>query len=147
METVQKEMLLESLAKFNTCEVVVSGTSMWPFIRSGDTISIRHKPEKYSLGSVIAFFNEDQLIVHRVIWHKKIACDEWEIFVHGDASPCSTVKIKPDHIIGTVEYVKRHNTIITLSFNDPYRIIAIPLGFILQFLVSIKTGIRRKMMV
>lgn len=118
---------------------------MWPFIRSGDIISIRHKSEKLSLGSVVAFFAGEQLIVHRVIWHKKTGYDKGEILVHGDASPLSIIKIKPDQIIGTVEYVKRHNKIMTLSFNDLYRIVAIPLGFILQFFVSIKMDMRRKM--
>ena len=138
MKITHKEMLLEILEKHNKCEVIVGGTSMWPFIRDGDTVSIKGRPFTPSLGTVVAFFSDAQLIIHRIIWCKLRANDEWEILVHGDASPFSISQINLDQIIGTIDYVKRQNKKITLSFNDAYRIIAIPLGFLLQFLISIK---------
>lgn len=134
-------MLLEILKKHNKCEVIVGGTSMWPFIREGDTVSIRQKPFIPSLGAVVAFFSGEQLIIHRVIWCKKKANDGWDILVHGDASPYSISKINSDQIIGTIEYAKRQNMTITLSFNDAYRIIAIPLGLMIQLIVALRLNI------
>lgn len=137
-------MLLEILEKYNSCEVIVGGTSMWPFINDGDTVSIRRKSFIPSPGKVVAFFSGEQLIIHRIIWSRKKANDKWEILVHGDGCPFSISKIASDQIIGAVEYVKRENRKIRLSFNDPYRFIVIPIGFLLQFLISIKLGICKK---
>ena len=135
-------MFLEALEKHNRCEVVVGGTSMWPFIRDGDTASIKkNEPFTPSPGTVVAFFAGEQLIVHRIIWCKKKADGRWDISVHGDASPGSQSKINADQVIGSVEYVKRQNRKITLTFNDAYRIIAIPLGLILQFIVALRLNI------
>ena len=141
MKITHKEMLLEILNKFNRCEVIVGGTSMWPFIREGDTVSIRQKPFIPSLGAVVAFFSGEQLIIHRIIWCKKKADGEWDILVHGDASPFSISKINSDQVIGAIEYVKRENKKVTLSFNDAYRIIAIPLGLMLQLMVALRLNI------
>ncbi len=144
MKTTHKEMLLASLEKFNTCEVVVGGTSMWPFIREGDTVSIKQKPFKPSLGKVVAFFAGDQLITHRIIWYKQINYNNWLLTIHGDASPFSLSQINTDEVIGTIRYLKRKNRKITFSLNYPYRIIAIPIGIVLQFVVAIKLLINRK---
>lgn len=142
MKITHKEMLLEILNKFNRCEVIVGGTSMWPFIRDGDTASIKKRePFTPSLGMVVAFFSGEQLIIHRIVWCRKMANDKWKILVHGDASPFSISRINSDQIIGTIEYVKRQNKTITLSFNDAYRIIAIPLGLMLQRIVALRLNI------
>jgi hypothetical protein len=143
MEPIHKKMLLATLGKCNTCEVVVGGTSMWPFIEPGDKVFIRKKPFRPSLGVVVAFFNENQLVVHRIIGVKKKEGDTWQLLIHGDSSPRSQSKIESDQIVGTVEYVKRGNKKITCWFIFPLRIVIIPLGFILQLLVWIKVGIRR----
>lgn len=137
-------MLLEILEKYNSCEVIVGGTSMWPFVKDGDVVSIKHKPFKPSLGTVVAFFSVEQLIIHRIIWCRRKNDDRWDIFVHGDACPFSISKIRSDEVIGTIQYVKRQNTKVKLSFSDYYRIIAIPIGFLLQFLISVKLGICKK---
>ena len=100
-------MLLEILKKHNKCEVLVGGTSMWPFIKDGDIVLIKHKPFKPSPGTVVAFFSGEQLIIHRIVWCREKADDKWDIWVHGDGSPYSMSNIKPGQIIGTIEYVKR----------------------------------------
>ena len=141
MKITHREMLLEILNKFNRCEVIVGGTSMWPFIRDGDIASIERKPFIPSLGTVVAFFAGEQLIVHRIVWCRKTANDKWKILVHGDASPFSISKINSGQVIGTIEYVKRQNRKITLSINDAYRIIAIPLGLIIQLIVALRLNI------
>ena len=141
MKITHKEMLLEILNKFNRCEVIVGGTSMWPFIRDGDTVSIKGRPFTPSLGSVVAFFSDEQFIIHRIIWCDKRANGKWDILVHGDASPYSISKINSDQIIGTIEYVKRQNRKIILLFNDAYRIIAIPFGLMLQLIVALRLNI------
>ena len=46
MKATHKEMLLASLEKFNSCEVVVGGTSMWPFIKDGDIVGVSSRRGK-----------------------------------------------------------------------------------------------------
>ncbi len=138
MEPIHKEMILASLEKFNTCEVKVGGTSMWPFIQDGDIISLRHKPFKPRLGAVVGFFDEDQFIAHRIVWYTKKGTKGWNVYVHGDSSPCSLTRIGSNQVIGTVEYIKRGTKKITSWFIFPFRIITIPYGIVLQLLVAIK---------
>lgn len=140
MKTTHKEILLASLKKFDTCEVVVNGTSMWPFIKNGDTISIKQKPFKPSIGKVIAFFTGDQLITHRIVWYRKKDDDMWEVWVHGDSCPRSISKINSNQIIGVIESVKRDGRVITSPFTGIYRLFTIPIGFLLQLLIIIKSG-------
>lgn len=140
MKITHKEMLLEILKKHNKCEVIVGGTSMWPFIRNGDVVSIKNRHIKPSLGTVVALFSGEQLIIHRIVWCRKISNDKWKIWVHGDGCPYSISMTNWDQVIGVVEYIKRKNKIITLSFNDIYRFITIPVGFLIQLLIIIKSG-------
>ncbi len=138
MELHHKEMLLASLEKHNACEVTVGGTSMWPFIKHGDVLSLRYKPFKPRLGAVVGFFYDNQLIVHRIIWYKRKKPQRWEVCVHGDASPFSLAKIDSEEIVGTVEYIKRGKKIIKSWFRYPLQIAIIPIGFLLQTIVAAK---------
>ncbi len=138
MEYLQREMLITSLDKFKTCKVVVNGTSMWPFIKNGDTVTIRNKLFKPSIGKVVAFFLEDQLIIHRIISYKYIDKGTWELLIHGDSSPFSLIRIKSDQVIGTVENIKRKNMQKSLWFVPPYQYFTIPVGIVLHFLVLLK---------
>lgn len=142
MKTIHKEMLLASLEKFNSCDVTVGGTSMWPFIKSGDTVLITKKNFKPSLGKVVAFFIDDQLITHRIIWYKKKDPEHWDIWVHGDGCPHSVSKIDSNQIIGTVKHIKRKNRIISRSFNDFFRYFTIPIGFLIQMLIAFKSVVK-----
>ena len=143
MQPIHKEMLLDSLNRFGRCEVVVGGTSMWPFIKPGDTVSICRKPRHPALGMVAAFFVENQFITHRVIWHRKKKPDGWELFVHGDAAFGSLTPVNYDQVIGIVEYVKKGEITHSLWFAFPFRIVTIPLGLMLQLVVYIKSTIRK----
>lgn len=138
MEPIHKEMLLASLQTHNMCEITVGGTSMWPFIRHGDTLIIKYKPFKPGLGTVVGFFAGDQLIVHRIIWYRRKGPELWDIYVHGDASPFSIAKIDTEAVIGVVQSIKRRNKKITLWFTFPVRIGIIPFGFFLQCLVALR---------
>ena len=138
MKAAHKEMLLASLGRFNTCDVTVGGTSMWPFIQSGDSLSIVQKPFRPALGQVVAFFSGNQLITHRIIWYRKKEHDHWLLTVQGDASPFSFTRIQSDQVIGTVECLKRDTRTVSRSFRFPYRMLIIPVSFVLQIIIAIK---------
>jgi hypothetical protein len=144
MKAIHKEMLLASLEKFNTCDVTVGGTSMWPFIKSGDIVSITQKPFRPALGQVVAFFVDSRLITHRVIWYRKTGHDTWLLTVHGDASPLSLTHIESDQVVGTVMHLKRNTRKLSRSFEFPFRVFAIPFGIVLQLIIALKLILRYK---
>ena len=142
MQPIHKEMLLESLARFGRCDVVVGGTSMWPFIKPGDTVSICNKPQNPSPGMVVAFFVENQFVAHRIVWNSRIKSEGWKIFVHGDAAFGSWTQMNYDQVVGIVEYVQRGEDRISFWFANPLRIVTIPLGLMLQLVVYIKCTLK-----
>lgn len=131
----QKDMFLRALNEFGSCNVRVNGSSMWPFIRNNDILCINQQFKKPQLGMVIAFFNENQLLVHRIIRYKKANEGTWEITLHGDSSPYSQAKILSHHIVGTLSHIKRNDKIIKIWFSPPMQTGIIPLGFLFQLIL------------
>ncbi len=62
----------------------------------------------------------------------------WDLYIHGDASPFSLSKIKSTDVAGTVKHIKRNGKRRNVWFNFPFRICAIPLGFIIQFVIAVR---------
>jgi signal peptidase I len=132
MDPVHKEMLMSALRAFGKCDVVVEGESMKPFIRSGDTVTLSRKENPPRLGEVIAFFNEDQLLVHRVVWRKRFASGIWRIWVWGDSSPGMPGSVLSDEYVGKVVSITRNNRPSGIWIRFPLRIIALPAGIFLH---------------
>lgn len=135
MKPDSKQMLLRALSEFGHCDVTVDGQSMKPFICSGDVASIVTTRSHPHLGEVVAFFNNDQLIMHRITRCKKRADGSWELVVRGDSSPCSEGTVVSSEIIGVVRSLNRNYRKHSLWFRFPLRLVAVPVGFIARFLV------------
>ena len=105
MLNIHKQMVIEVLRKFGTCKVIVEGFSMKPAIRSGDEVTIIPRPPKPKVGTVAAFFNDENLIIHRIVFYKRISTDEWMVWLKGDNYPFSTIKLSYNDILGIVESI------------------------------------------
>jgi hypothetical protein len=138
VEKNRKTMLQTTLEKFGRCDITLGGESMRPFIQSGDRVAIVRLRRRPRCGDVAAFFNNDQLIVHRVTGWKRPANGCRLITVRGDSSPDSMGTIRPDEIIGIVSHVERNGKKRLLWFRFPFRLLAIPIGLVLQTILSIK---------
>jgi hypothetical protein len=132
MEPSQKKILLDALTAFGSCEITASGESMKPFIKSGDKITIIKTLSVPLQGQVIAFFNNDQLIVHRVWARRKLSNKTWLLKIWGDSSPDSKGEISQYSVIGIVSAACRTNKKHTLFFKFPFCLLALPLGILLQ---------------
>lgn len=130
MKPEQKEILVEAVNSLGSCDVVVSGMSMWPFIRRDDKITLSGNFQKPFLGAVIAFFIEEKLTVHRVIWYKKQTDNMWKIRVKGDSSPFSCSTISSSEVLGVVCRISRGSGRIWLRF--PFRILAVIFSMTIQ---------------
>jgi signal peptidase I len=128
MELSQKKMLLDSLAAFGSCEITVSGESMKPFIRQGDRVVIFRTTKPVLPGHVIAFFNNDQLIVHRVYAVKGDPIGSRLYAVCGDSSVHSHGEINKESVIGRVHYLLRKGNKHSLWFQYPFCLLALLVG-------------------
>jgi len=86
-------------------KVAVYGTSMFPFIRNGDVITITPFRSRIRRGRVIAFLRRDgRLIIHRVV---KVLPDG--VITKGDNLPETDTPLSFERIIGTVNTVHRND--------------------------------------
>jgi hypothetical protein len=121
--------MLFALDKQGECAVTVGGRSMWPFIRPNDRIRIvPHKPLSLRAGQVVAFFENDQLIVHRILW--PFTPGRWShVWVCGDSSPGSRTAVPTEKIIGVVCDNR-------IWFHFPGTYLALAMGFVLRLLAG-----------
>ncbi len=91
-----KELIQEAAGSGVCCFEVISG-SMFPVLKKGDTISVK-KCSSYRIGDTLAFIQDDNVVVHRLIW-KKIS---GVYYTKGDAVKGRTEKLVPENIVGKV---------------------------------------------
>jgi hypothetical protein len=88
-------------------EFPVSGSSMWPVLRSGERIVVRHGGRTPVVGDIVVFLQEDRTLAHRVIRRRGEGAD-FELRAKGD---CTLVAdpgwLGPERIVGVVEAVVR----------------------------------------
>jgi hypothetical protein len=127
----QRAGLIEALAARGSCEVRVEGRSMLPFIKPGDVVTIKRCKGSQRIGSIVALFVKDQLIVHRVV--KVTKTDT--LLISGDSSAGSEASVMPSEIIGTVVSLKRNGKIHSRWLQRPLSLIALIVGMIIKMLV------------
>jgi len=132
MKQDHKELLLEAIATLGSCEITVSGESMKPFIRAGDRVFVVRTPHPVQTGHAIAFFNEDQLIIHRVYAVGKGEDGNWIYRIWGDSSPDSHGRINSESVAGRVHHLLRKGRKHSLWFQNPLCLFALLLGPLFQ---------------
>jgi hypothetical protein len=142
MEDSQKQLLSEALDTIGSCDVIVSGESMKPFILPGDTVHIA-RSNRLRTGHVIAFFNDQQLIVHRILSRKKTGSDNWQYKVWGDSSPGSQGEITGGSVEGRVRYILRNGARHSFWFTYPFCLFALVLGFHFHAAVKLTSFLRK----
>ncbi len=88
-------------------ELPVSGSSMWPVLRSGERIVVRHGGRTPAVGDIVVFLQADRTLAHRVIRRRGEGAD-FALRAKGD---CTLVAdpgwLGPERIVGIVEAVVR----------------------------------------
>jgi hypothetical protein len=128
----QKDMLKAAIETIGQCDISVHGQSMKPFIRDGDTVTICRKSSGLFPGRVVAFFNGDQLVVHRIIWMKKVSGKGKLLRVWGDSSLHSLGKVWSCKIIGMVTHISRHDKKHDLWLRFPFSMCAVLVGIFIH---------------
>ncbi|OGO93610.1 MAG: hypothetical protein A2Y17_00690 [Clostridiales bacterium GWF2_38_85] len=97
MTTEIKATILKMMLRKNYCvEMSVTGNSMYPQLKEGDSIFLRPSCE-YTIGDIIVFIYKNDLLIHRLI---KIKDDIY--YCKGDSS-FRLEDIKKEDIIGSVQ--------------------------------------------
>jgi hypothetical protein len=94
-------------------------------------------------GHVIAFFAQDQLILHRVLWAcRKSRQGVGSVWVQGDAMPFSYAKIAVDDVVGTAVSLSKNPSMRDWWLRPPLSIAAVEIGFGLHVLVLGRARVR-----
>lgn len=111
---------------------------MWPFIKDGDSVTIKGGGFVPGPGVIVALFVGDQLIVHRIVRCQKRSHEAWDLWVRGDSSPTSCAKISTEQVIGTVVALSRRGVSRGFWLNPFCRQGAVLIGYVLQTLLFLK---------
>jgi hypothetical protein len=78
-------LVADVLRQYGQVRLRTHGCSMFPVIRSGDVLSIRHcTTEAVQPGDVVLVADGDRLFAHRLI-EKRLRNDEWFLVTRGDS--------------------------------------------------------------
>lgn len=101
------ELLADALCRGGAVSLRVLGGSMWPWLRSGDVISVRREdPARIQRGDIVLFAREGRLFAHRVI--RKALCEGRAVLLtKGDALPRADAPLANDELLGRVVSFRR----------------------------------------
>ncbi|HRN68437.1 MAG TPA: signal peptidase I [Promineifilum sp.] len=92
----------------------MSGQSMEPFLKAGDQLLITHGREHIRVGTLVAYRQDDKLIVHRLL-HVFDRSREPMMLLRGDNNNYPDLLIPLDRLIGRVSAVRRGDRSYTLE--------------------------------
>lgn len=104
---LRAELLAEQLRSGGAVSLRVFGGSMWPWLRSGDTLHVRREDAaRIHAGDIVLFLRHGRLYAHRVI--RKTWRDSRAVLVtKGDALPRADSPLTPGELLGRVLRVRR----------------------------------------
>jgi len=109
-------LVRELLRATGSVELPVTGSSMGPFLRSGDVLTLRRLP-RARLGDVVARrVTGDRLLIHRVVGHRGS-----DVLTRGDAVARADPPGPGDSILGSVVGIERAGAAVRLGLG-PERI-------------------------
>jgi hypothetical protein len=103
-------------------------------------VLIVHSSKAVLPGQIIAFFNSDQLIIHRVYAVKKGVDGNLLYAVWGDSSPGSHGEISVSAVAGRVHHLVRNGKKHSLWFFYPFCLLALLTGPLLRASVKNTKG-------
>ena len=114
-EELTHSLRKEAIFKGHSVKTIASGTSMFPFLRKGDLLTIEPlSMDEIKRGDVVVFERDEKWIAHRVI---KIHSNEGltEFTTRGDARVSNDPPVRKENYIGLVSYLERNNKRISLT--------------------------------
>ena len=111
-------LILEELLNGKEVGLRVSGRSMHPLIRQGDSIRLEKcSAGTLAIGDVITFKKDGHYFTHRLLWTTKQA-NGIRLITKGDNEINTDPPVSPVSVIGKVASIQRGNR--TLRLNTPF---------------------------
>ena len=109
-ESVQGELLAETVRLHGKARLRVQGTSMLPSLRPGDVLLVeRRATAEVEEGAIILYAREQRLFAHRVL-KKETRAGRCSLVVRGDRLPRPDPPVLPEQLLGEVTRVERGGT-------------------------------------
>lgn len=87
------------------------GHSMMPILKNGDIVSVEKiSYPKINVDDIVCFRQKNRFVTHRVVYKTNRY-----IIAKGDNNPFSDTKVKPEKIIGRVNFIKRNGEDIDIN--------------------------------
>lgn len=101
------ELRKEAIKNGHSIQTIVNGTSMFPFLRKGDILTIDPATiETIKRGDIIVFENEEKWIAHRVVRIRSFD-GAIQITTRGDARISSDPTVNKTNYIGLISAFER----------------------------------------
>jgi signal peptidase I len=111
-------LIMEELLNGGEITLRVSGKSMHPLIRQGDSIRLEKcTPGTLAIGDIITFKKDGNYFTHRVLWKTRKG-NRIRLITKGDNEINPDPPVSPDHILGKVVTIGRANR--SLHLETPY---------------------------
>ncbi|HYX69824.1 MAG TPA: S24/S26 family peptidase [Terriglobales bacterium] len=106
-ESLQGELLAETILRHGKARLRVQGTSMLPSLWPGDVLEVaRRAPAEIETGAIILYRREQRLFAHRVL-KKETRADDGCLVARGDRLSRPDPPVRPEELLGEVIRVER----------------------------------------
>ena len=137
-EAIAFELLQQGLSVV----IPVTGSSMLPFLRSEDLVTLAPLDRGPALGDVVAFRRPDG----RMVLHRVVSVEPQRILVRGDAARVVDGWITPDQVTARVVAVERGGTALRFGLGSESKLIALAsrFGLLVWVLAPCRVWIRNR---
>jgi len=130
-DALKIDIFKEQLARGETVPIRVFGSSMWPFLKGGDTVEVRSFPfAQIAPGDIIVTGAQGRVICHRLLTKNSS-----EVWTKADAFIGIDAPVPRDHVLGKViaKVVDGH----IVPLNTPYRRVVNRVVLYLTFVLAL----------
>lgn len=110
-EDMENRLIRKSLEQNKLCFKAL-GSSMFPFVRNGDMVTIKKvKSDTLLVGEIVFYEKDGSFCLHRFLKRNS----KNEIITKGDNQPILDTPISSEDVLGKLIIIKRDNQVITLD--------------------------------
>jgi signal peptidase I len=106
---IKKAILMDWVASGETTTIKISGNSMFPFLRDGDTATVTPSKGGVTAGDIVVYFAGEVLLIHRVVKARRTR-EGTELRTKGDSCLSLDPPVKESDLIGKAVAVRRGKT-------------------------------------
>jgi signal peptidase I len=104
---LKKELMVDVLRKYGSCRLQVSGTSMLPTLRPGDTVSIESRGlSQLKVGDIVLYERGGRFFLHRLV---ALPAERFpgRLVTRGDSMPQADPAVRVESVLGVLATVRR----------------------------------------